>query len=201
MLGGSFNPPHLGHIALAREVIALGYQKVIFVPAGIRPLKAMAAGASDSDRLAMTRLAAADCPAFAVDSCEMERDGPSYTYDTIGYLEKKYGGGLDGKIALIIGDDLLAGFDEWRHSGELPRKADIIIARRFAEDNALSAIPSFPHIELGNRLVSISSSDIRERIADGRAWEHLAGEGVSGYIKRAKLYGYGTLRRRFKCAV
>jgi nicotinate-nucleotide adenylyltransferase len=200
MLGGSFNPPHLGHIALAREVLALGYRKVVFVPAKIRPLKTMAAGASDADRLEMTRLAAAGGPEFAVDSCEMERDGPSYTCDTIDCLEKKYAGELDGKIALVVGDDLLAGFDEWHRSAELPHKADIVIARRLAGEGA-PPVPPFPHIELDNRLVDISSSDIRGRIARGLAWEHLVGECVSRYIKQAKLYGYGTVRRSFGRAV
>jgi nicotinate-nucleotide adenylyltransferase len=190
MLGGSFNPPHLGHTALAREIAALGYRKVVFVPARVRPLKTMAPGAGDGDRLAMAKIAASRDPSFDVDPCEMERGGPSFTCDTIDYLEKKYAGALEGKIALVVGDDLLEGFWEWRRSAELPRKADIIVARRVA-GKAGGRAP-FPHIALDNAPLDISSSDIRRRIGHGEPWEHLVEEGVSEYIKRANLYGYGT---------
>jgi nicotinate-nucleotide adenylyltransferase len=193
LLGGSFNPPHLGHLALADEVLfALGYDKIIFVPARQRPLKTMARGASDKDRLAMTRAAIADNAAFEADSCEMERQSPSYTYDTITHLEKKYAPSLDGKIGLIIGDDLLESFSQWFKYREIPQKADIILARR--NGTAVSLLPAidFDVIPLNNPLLQISSTDIRVRIARGLSWQYLAGKNVSEYIKAEKLYGCGN---------
>jgi nicotinate-nucleotide adenylyltransferase len=131
----------------------------------------------------------------------MEREGPSYTYDTIMYLSKKYNGALgtlnqalqskdarsplEGKIGLIIGDDLLESFSQWYKHDELPLVADIILARR--GKNAASAL--FTFVELKNSLLDISSTDIRNRIQNGLSWRYLAGEGVSQYIKKEKLYG------------
>ena len=193
MLGGSFNPPHLGHLALADEAVrSLGYDKIIFVPARVRPLKTMARGASDHDRLAMTQAAIADNPAFEVTACEMERPSPSpsYTYDTIVELQKYYARVLEGKIGLIIGDDLLESFAQWFKYEEIPRMADIILARRVSRVS-LSLRAGFVYTPLNNALLEISSTDIRERIAQKRAWQYLAGNRVSEYIKAEKLYGCG----------
>ena len=196
MLGGSFNPPHLGHLALADEAVrSLGYDKILFVPARVRPLKTMARGASDRDRLAMTQAAVADNPAFEVTACEMERPSPapSYTYDTIVELEKHYAGTIEGKIGLIIGDDLLESFAQWFKYEEIPRMVDIILARR-APRGPCGAQPvsiGFAYTPLNNALLEISSTDIRERIAQRRAWQYLAGNRVSEYIKAEKLYGCG----------
>jgi nicotinate-nucleotide adenylyltransferase len=188
VLGGSFNPPHIGHLALADEaVLSLGYDRVLFVPARVRPLKDISPGADDKDRIAMTALAIESNRAFGLETCEMEREGPSFTWDTLLFLAQKYP--LEGKIGFILGDDLIESFPRWRNYRDIPRAADLILARRTAEP---VEVP-FPHIPLGNPLVPISSSDIRERIRAGRAWRYLAGERVSEYIIREKLYGYGAI--------
>jgi nicotinate-nucleotide adenylyltransferase len=191
LLGGSFNPPHLGHLSLADEAArSLGYDKIIFVPARGNPLKPMARGASDHDRLAMTEAAIEGNSAFGITACEMERPSPSYTYDTIVELEKQYAGALEGKIGLIIGDDLLESFSQWFKCGEIPRMADIILARRSSRVSMPLRV-GFSYTPLNNALLEISSTDIRERIAQGRAWQYLAGNRVSEYIKAEKLYGCG----------
>ena len=135
MLGGSFNPIHIGHLLLADEVChRLGYDKVLFVPVNIPPHKELAKGAASWQRLDMIELAIAGNPRFGVETCELERGGISYTYDTINYLGKKYAGKLEGKLGLIMGDDLVEGFEEWGHYQELPHIADIILARRICWD-------------------------------------------------------------------
>jgi nicotinate-nucleotide adenylyltransferase len=192
MLGGSFNPPHIGHRALAGEVMrSLGYTAVLFVPARERPLKTAAWGASDKDRLVMTAIAVSEDPAFMLETCEMERKGPSYTYDTIVYLTGKYKDTLEGKIGLIIGDDLAESFCHWYRYEELPVIADIILARRIRAESA-GSVPDFPfrHIRLEKDLPDVSSTDIRNRILHGDSWRHLAGNGISEYIESEKLYGY-----------
>ncbi|MDR3283611.1 MAG: nicotinate (nicotinamide) nucleotide adenylyltransferase [Treponema sp.] len=189
MLGGSFNPPHIGHLFLADEVMRqLGYDKVLFVPARLHPFKGEPVGAGPEDRLAMLKPAVEDNPGFEIEVCELEREETSYTFDTVTLLEQKYRGELEGKIGLIIGDDLAADFDKWYRAEELPDRADIILARRMAGSGNIL----FPwrHISLDNALLPVSSSDIRERIAGGRSWRYLVSPAVFRYIIQRKLYGY-----------
>ena len=96
VLGGSFNPIHVGHLVLADEVCStLGYDRVLFIPAFVPPHKEMTGGFSARDRLEMTRLACEGDERFETESCEIDRGGVSYTYDTICYLEEKYSSELE----------------------------------------------------------------------------------------------------------
>ena len=116
MLGGSYNPIHVGHLLLADEVChRLGYDKILFVPVNIPPHKELALGAASWQRLDMIELAISGNPHFVVETCELERGGISYTYDTLEYLGKKYANKMEGKLGLIMGDDLVDGFEEWEH--------------------------------------------------------------------------------------
>lgn len=189
-LGGSFNPVHVGHLALADAVHAeLGYDLVILVPANIPPHKELSSGATAADRLAMLALAVEGKDYLAVDGCEIERGGVSYTIDTVGYLSAKYGRPLEGKLALVIGEDLVDGFDKWKDVPGLVERTDIVVARRPGG----SASPfAHPHIQLENSLMPVSSSDIRERIAARKSWRYLVPEPVYGYIVSHTLYEYRT---------
>lgn len=194
MLGGSFNPIHIGHLLLADEVChRLGYDKVLFVPVNIPPHKELAEGASSQQRLEMIQLAIEGNPRFAVETCELERGGISYTYDTIQYLGKKYGSQLEGKLGLIMGDDLVEGFEEWGHYQELPELADIVLARRICWDGTQRKDFPYPHIELENGILPVSSSQIRAAGAasdgNGSSWRYLVPESVYRYIIERKLYG------------
>ncbi|HIW36197.1 MAG TPA: nicotinate (nicotinamide) nucleotide adenylyltransferase [Candidatus Treponema faecavium] len=192
MLGGSFNPPHAGHLFLADEVrCRLGYDKILLIPACTPPHKALAPGASAAQRLEMLVRCTQDVPYFAVDSCEIDRRGVSYTYDTVRYLNERYASVLDGKIGLIMGDDLAADFNTWAGCDMLPVLTDIILARRMiAEPEAARQEFSVRHIELGNSILPISSSDIRSRIKNGAAWRYLVPDAVYRYIVNGKLYGF-----------
>jgi nicotinate-nucleotide adenylyltransferase len=197
LLGGSFNPPHLGHLFLADQVIhELHYDRVIFVPARVRPLKEMASGAGDADRLEMLRLACRRNPRFEVDDCELSRNGPSFTFDTIQYIEGKYSGSnrggsnvgesTIGKIGLIIGDDLIPDFESWYRYRDLVEKCDIILARRLRGEGEIPF--PYPHLALDNALLTVSSTDIRGRIAEGRSFRYLMPPKVYNYIIEKGLY-------------
>lgn len=191
MLGGSFNPIHIGHLLLADEVChRLAYDKVLFVPVNLPPHKELADGATSEQRLEMVRLSIAGNSRFAVDTCELERGGISYTYDTISCLKGKYVGQLEGKIGLIMGDDLVEGFEEWGHYQELPELADIILARRICWDGTVRKEFPYRHIELDNGILPVSSSQIRRaRNGDGGSWRYLVPESVYRYIIQGNLYG------------
>ncbi len=191
VIGGSFNPVHNGHVALAFAVRRrLGYDRVLFVPANLPPHKELASGATAQDRLAMLALAvkAANLEAgedfLAVDECEIARGGISYTIETIGELEARYGARLEGKIGLVMGQDLVAGFSSWRRADELAERADIILARR---GDGCGPFP-WRHVELDNSLLPVSSSGIREAIKAGMPWRSLVPEAVSRYIGEHTLY-------------
>ena len=201
MFGGSFNPVHNGHIELAKAVHEqAGYDKVLFVPAYHSPFKDLPSGASDEDRLCMLRLALEGFDWAFIEDCELKRGGVSYTYETVEFLVQKYTASgeydekRDGKLGLVIGADLAAGFTRWHRAEELAAKVDIILARRklagsgcdadYGHDAATDAAPDaatqaamfttdaaklsrglpFAHYELKNPYVDVSSSEIRDAV-------------------------------------
>ncbi|WP_294430791.1 nicotinate (nicotinamide) nucleotide adenylyltransferase [uncultured Treponema sp.] len=209
VLGGSFNPIHIGHLILADSVCrSLGYEKILFVPTANPPHKEMACEVSAMDRLEMVKLAVSDDERFEAEACEVERGGISYTWDTICYLEEKYAGILTGKIGLIFGEDLIADYDKWYKASELAQKADLILACR-PKDSDLKAeflnSPAgafgkspmtgvnrenfpYPHRIVENPKIEISSSEIRQKVAEGGAWRYLVNTSVFNYIKERNLY-------------
>ena len=130
VLGGSYNPIHIGHLMLADTVCrSCGYDTIAFVPAFLSPFKRGHAGCTVEDRIAMVERAVADNPAFYCEPCEVTRQGVSYTIDTLRFLTQKYPQ-RDRKIGLIIGDDLLGGLDTWHEAASLADYADIIVGNR-----------------------------------------------------------------------
>ena len=214
LLGGAFNPLHIGHAMLA-EIAAgeLGFDKVLFVPTFIPPHKRFTDAASAKDRLGMVKAFCKDSPRFAAESCEIERGGVSYTFDTLQYIIKKFGASLEGKPALIIGEENAREFEKWHRASDVASLSDIVIARRqdgavgeavkafqntpagnytggFGEKAAAAPFP-FPHTLLDNPMLTISSTEIRSRIGTGKSWRYLVPESVFRYIIRKRLYGYG----------
>ena len=193
MLGGSFNPIHIGHLILAEEVVhRLGYHKIIFVPVNIPPHKHLAEGANNGQRLEMVQLAIHDNKNFDVDCCELERGGISYTYDTLHILLEKYKDIIEGNIGVIFGDDLVAGFETWGHYKELPNLADIILARRILPASNTKINFPYKYRELANSLFPLSSSEVREKIKNPSlgSWRYLVPKEIYQYIIDRNLYGY-----------
>jgi nicotinate-nucleotide adenylyltransferase len=185
ILGGSFNPVHLGHLYLADSALELGYDRLILVPAYTSPFKSGARDTLPQDRLDMLAASVPADPRLVIDDCEIRREGVSYTIDTIADIISRYC--PEGKPGLILGDDLAAGFTGWRDHEKIASLADIIIARR------LSSTPagfSCPYRRLGNAVLDVSSRDIRSRIRDGKSWRYLISEGARFIIEDRRLYGY-----------
>jgi nicotinate-nucleotide adenylyltransferase len=188
ILGGSFNPVHLGHLYLAEAALSfLDYDRVVFIPAFHSPFKPEASGAADfaPDRFDMLAASIAGSPGFALDNCELKREGVSYTADTITDIEKRYR--PEGKPGLILGDDLAAGLPTWRRFEDILESTDIIIARRI-----LVGEHSFPYPfkQIDNDVINISSALVRERIRTGKLWRSLVPEGARTIIEDRRLYGY-----------
>jgi nicotinate-nucleotide adenylyltransferase len=185
LLGGSFNPVHIGHLLMAQDIRAqFGYDLVLLVPSLKPPHKSLIEDPGPEHRLAMLRLALAGDGAMAVDDCEIRRGGTSYTIDTVRDVGRRYA--IEGKLGLILGDDLVPGFATWRDPEPLVREADIICAHRAHAER----LPfPFAHQYADNLLVPVSSSLVRSRIAEGRPFRYLVPATVHDYIIEERLYG------------
>ena len=189
LFGGTFNPVHWGHLVLAEELREeFGYDLVLFVPSARPPHKEVASDPGPEARRAMLSLALADNPRFAVDDCELSRPGLSYTIDTLRHIAAR--SDLEGKPGLVIGDDLVPGFPSWHEPAAIAAESDIIVARR---DPAAERCPElcFPHRKASNRLIPLSSSEVRTRVASGRSIRYLVPEAVRLYIEEGGLYDAG----------
>ena len=198
VLGGSYNPIHIGHLMLADTVVRrYGYDTVAFIPAFLSPFKDGHTGSTAEDRLAMVELAIAGNPAFNCEPCEIQRQGISYTIDTLRFLKAKYPQ-CERKIGLIIGDDLLKGFSGWHEAAHIPEYADIIVGNRFIDrsiaENSGNAraqehiLGDIPLLRVDNALLPVSSSSIRTAIKEKKSWRYLVPPAVYSYIKEHKLY-------------
>ena len=134
MLGSAFNPPHLGHLALAQEALwQLGLSEVILVPTGDAPHKRIADDPGRELRMTMTRLAAADDSRFSVSSLEVDREGPSYTYETLELLAEERG---DTELVFVMGADAAVGLESWRNPERVVELARLAVARRAGVSDA-----------------------------------------------------------------
>jgi nicotinate-nucleotide adenylyltransferase len=186
VIGGSYNPVHLGHLVLAQELRRqFGYDLALLVPSYRPPHKDLLLDPGPEKRLAMLRLALGDDPSIGVDECEIARGGLSYTIDTLRDVASRYP--LEGKPALVLGEDLVPGFASWKRPEEIAQEADIICAHRSTRDR----LPlGYPHRWADNPVVEISSSCVRERIAAGLPFRYLVPESVYAYIVQEGLYGF-----------
>lgn len=213
IFGGTFNPVHIGHLAMADDVCStLGYDKILFVPAFVPPHKIAKDMESPENRVAMLAAAFKDDERFEVEPCEIERGGTSYTIDTVKYIIEKYKGQLEGKPGLLMGQENASEFDKWRQSEEIAKLCNLIVARRIKVDsintngfenkstgaytggfeNTLTdEIKSpFDFIQLKNQILPLSSTEVRARIAENNGWRYLVSSGVFEYIVKNNLYGY-----------
>jgi len=189
ILGGSFNPIHLGHMQLADELRHIGYEQVIFVPSHKAAHKESSHYAPAEDRLEMVRLCAT-AYGYTFSKCEIRRGGVSYSIDTVKSISNELS--LEEKPGLLIGEDLLPGFHTWKEYRELLELCDLILARRGSERLHRDDIP---YIRLENPDFPVSSTEIRERIGEGRPYRFLVPPQVEAYIRRRGLYDYLSRER------
>jgi nicotinate-nucleotide adenylyltransferase len=186
LFGGSFDPVHNAHVALARLALAeLRLAELLWVVAG-QPWQKTRDVTPAEHREAMVRLAIAGEPRFAVSRLEIERAGPSYTLDTVRALRAARPG---VHWYLVIGQDQYAGFHTWHGWQELLGLVTLAIANR--PDAPLAADPqvlAVAHAAVALPMMDISSTDIRARIAEGQDIAKLVPPAVAGYIARHHLY-------------
>jgi nicotinate-nucleotide adenylyltransferase len=197
ILGGTFDPPHLGHLVLAQEVHArLALDRVWFLPAREPPHKAGALISPAADRQIMVERAIAGDERFALSTVELERAGPSYTVDTLGELRAQWG--ADAWIVLILGWDMLEYLPKWHDAVGVVARADQIAAAHrpgfVADEGDLVALEQqIPGIRQKLALVAvpqlaISGTDIRARVAQMLPVRYLLPDGVAAYIQSRGLY-------------
>lgn len=204
--GGTFDPVHHGHLRLALEICdRLGVGQVSLVPCHIPPHRGQT-GATSGQRLRLLRLAIADEPRLQVDDRELQRDGASYTADTLRQLRSELGSAEP--LVMVVGTDAFAGFDRWRDWQQIPELAHVVVVRRpgapladsgvpgqllanrgVADPEALHRCPAGCLLALDPPLLDISATGIRERIGDGRSPRYLLPDNVWAEIRRQGLYG------------
>lgn len=190
--GGTFDPVHVGHLIIASEVrTALALDEVIFIPAGIPPHKDPAQISAAEDRLAMLRLAVADNDAFTIDTIELEREGRSFTADTLAAIHRRE---PEADLWFILGADSLAALQTWRDPATIVRLARIAVAARPGWELDLEAVSRLVP-ESGGRidtvpapLVEIASHEIRDRIRAGHPIRYLVPGQVEQFIVSRRLY-------------
>ncbi len=194
VFGGTFDPIHNGHLAVAEEVRErLNLAEVIFVPAGLPWLKADWEISAAEDRLRMLHLALDGKPGYKISEMEIERGGPSYTIDTIKTLRQ--GPGSEDELFFILGQDNLCQLPQWREAAELIKLCYLVAVPRpgAAQPKMKDLETSLPGITeramvLKRPEIDISASNIRERVGRGLSVRHLVPEAVNRYLKEQGLY-------------
>lgn len=176
--GGTFDPIHHAHLILAREALELLHlEKIIFVPAAISPFKDTPAASAEM-RLSMLRVAIEGEKRFSIDDCELRREPPSYTIDTVKEIRQRE---ENAELYCLIGLDNLAGLPKWHRFKELEKAVQIVILDRTGGQ----IDHSFPVV---GRKLDISATDIRKRVALGQSIRYLVPPAVEKIIGQGKLY-------------
>lgn len=193
VLGGTFNPPHLGHLVCAQEAYCqLGLGRVVFVPARMPPHKPVEEEPGPEHRLELCRLAVRGDPRFEVCELEMRREGPSYTADTLAGLHSN---APDNDLYLIVGGDVAAGLPAWHEPERVLSLATLAVAERQGTPRE-EVERALAQLEGGERTrffsmprIGISSSLVRGRICAGQPIRYLVPDAVAGYLEEHGLYG------------
>jgi nicotinate-nucleotide adenylyltransferase len=193
VLGGTFDPVHIGHLIIAEAVrVQLRLEKVLFVPAGQPWLKLQHPITPVGYRVEMLRLAILPNLHFELSDVEVERSGPSYTIDTMVELRNRLGAQVD--LFFILGCDALAKFDEWKEPSKLIRLCKLAVVPRanlaFSAEDLEHHIPGITDrvSYVATPIIDISSSQIRERVARGLSIRYLVPDKVEEYIAQRQLY-------------
>jgi len=180
VFGGSFDPVHVGHLAIALAALeSIPLDRVLFVPVRRSPLKERDPLASVADRLTMLQSAIAGEPRFSLSRVELDRDGVSYTVDTLEALR------TEGELFLILGSDALADLARWRAPDRIRELSTILVAAR---PGAPEPDPKHRAQAFDAPRLDISSRELRARAARGMSLRYLVPDAVWEHIKRRGLY-------------
>ena len=187
VFGGTFDPPHIGHVSVARELQESGaFDEILWIPAGTPPHKPANRLTSPELRLEMARAATDGCAHQSVSDIELLREGPSYTVDTLRALRSTC---PEATPVLIMGSDQFAELAEWGEAEEIVRLAEVCVLPR--EGAGLAAgVPRLSVVWRAANVppVDVSSSEVRTRVREGLPYRHLVPEGVADIIERERLY-------------
>ena len=189
-MGGTFDPPHVGHLAIAEEAReALALHRVLFIPAARPPFKLDDAITEVEHRVAMTELAIGDNSAFELSRVELDRAGPSYTADTVEALAG------EGELTLILSAETFAELATWHEPDRILEAACVAVVPRagYPAPDPASLATAFAGRDsrvtlLDGPLLGVSSTAIRERVAAGRSIRYLVPAAVEAYIAEHGLY-------------
>jgi nicotinate-nucleotide adenylyltransferase len=193
ILGGAFNPPHIGHLVCAQEaLLQLELEKVVFMPVGKAPHRELEGDPGAEARLELVELAIADDSRFEVSRLEIERSGPSYTSDTLRTLREE---SPDDELFLILGGDQAAALASWHEPEEVLALAQLAVVERTNwSRNAigitigrLKGAERIQYIDMP--IIQVSSSVVRRRVAAGLPVRYLVPDTVASYIAEHGLYG------------
>jgi len=193
LFGGAFNPPHLGHLICAQEAHAqLDLEVVVWIPVGRAPHREIPQDPGPEARYTMCDYAIAADERFGLSRIEIDREGPSYTADTLRALRER---SPDDELVLILGGDQAAALPEWHEPTEVARNATLAVAERAESDRArveeaLGGMAEVVFFDMPR--IDISSTMVRERAASGRPIRYLVGDKVANYIGAQSLYGAAT---------
>jgi nicotinate-nucleotide adenylyltransferase len=187
VFGGTFDPPHVGHLLLAADASEeLELDLLIFVPAGAQPFKVDSpplAGAPD--RLEMVRLAISGDAKYAVDDAEINREGLSYTVDTLEHLAGRYAG---AELFFLVGQDALAGFRRWRNPQRILELATLALMMRSGAADIGDWRKAERLVLLSTRRVDVSSTEIRRRLREKKSIRGFVPESIERFIEARGLY-------------
>ncbi len=198
LLGGTFDPIHLGHLVIAEEArLRLGLDLVLFIPAGQPPHKREEGVSPAADRLEMVRAAIGDHPGFSCSEVELLRPGASYTVDTLAALQAQY---PQASLFWLLGTDSVTELHTWHDPERLYRLATFVgllrpgwprqAVERWLAERPVQARPQLELLEVP--LLDISSRDLRRRAQAGEPLRYLVPETVRAYIRRRGLYVAGA---------
>lgn len=183
ILGGTFDPPHYGHLLIANEVLqSLHLDEIWFLPNQEPPHKEKSNEVTNEERLEMIQLAIKDHPQFKLETIELERQGPSFTYDTMKLLKKR---DKDIEFYFIIGADMIEYLPNWYKIDELLELVTFVGVNRPTYEKQTP----YPILYVEVPDLGISSSFIRKRLKEGKSIQYLLPESVRLYIREKGLYG------------
>ena len=199
MFGGTFDPPHYGHLVAAQEAAwRLALARVVFLPARQNPLKVGEPISAADDRLRMVERALADDPRFVVSRLDLDRPPPSYTVDLLRLLQTDEQVGPEADLFFLAGADLLPELPAWHRPAEVLQRATLVAVVRpgWPTPDVEAVIRAFPTargriVALPIPGVDISSTEIRRRVRAGQPIRYLTPVAVEAYIRARGLYGAG----------